>query len=189
MNLEKIGVQLAYMLRHSRDPLYIDPEGGWAPVETILEALGRRFPAIDRSVLDAVVAADSKGRYSYDATGTRIRANQGHSIPDVRVEMTSPPPPEYLYHGTAVRFLPAILGEGLKPMTRRFVHLSAAYDTAVAVGSRHGEPVVLTVRAADFAADGHALYLSANGVWQAEAVPPEYLSLELPDENGLMDKY
>lgn len=178
MNLEKISVQLSYMLRHSKDPLYISPDGGWARVETVLEVLGQRHPGVDRGILDQIVAADRKGRYSYDPTGTKIRANQGQSIPDVRVEMTAPTPPEYLYHGTADRFLPAILEEGLKPMTRQFVHLSAAYDTAVAVGKRHGKPVVLTVRAADFAADGHGLFLSANGVWQAKAVPPEYFSVE-----------
>lgn len=178
MNLEKISVQLSYMLRHSREPLYISLDGGWASVDGVLEALGKRHPGVDREMLDRIVASDRKGRYSYDPTGTKIRANQGHSIPGVEVEMSAPTPPEFLYHGTAERFLPAILKEGLKPMTRQFVHLSAGYDTAVAVGKRHGKPVVLTVRAADFAADGHELYLSANGVWQAKAVPPEYFSVE-----------
>ena len=178
MDLEKISVRLSYMLRHSRDPLYISLDGGWASVDTVLQALGQRYPGVDRGVLDQIVASDRKDRYSYDPTGTMIRANQGHSIPDVRVEMSSPTPPRYLYHGTAERFLPAILKEGLKPMSRQFVHLSAAYETAVAVGKRHGKPVVLTVRAADLAADGHELYLSANGVWQAKAVPAEYLSVE-----------
>lgn len=166
------------MLRHSKDPLYIDLDGGWASVDTILEVLGRRFPEMNRGILDEIVAADRKGRYSYDETGARIRANQGHSIPDVMVEMEKPAPPEYLYHGTATRFLPAILKEGLKPMSRRFVHISPDYQTAITVGKRHGTPVVLVIRAADFVADGHELFLSANGVWQAKAVPPEYFSVE-----------
>lgn len=178
MNLEKISTYLAYMLRHSRDPLCIDLEGGWADVEMILEVLGQRYPGVNREILDKIVAVDKKGRYSYDPTGTKIRANQGHSIPGVQVEMTAPVTPKYLYHGTATRFLPSILQEGLKPMSRQFVHLSSAYETAVTVGKRHGNPVVLVVRAADFAADGHELFLSTNGVWQARAVPPAYLSVE-----------
>lgn len=40
-------------------------------------------------------------------------------------------------------------------------------DTAAAVGKRHGEPVVLVIRAKDFVADGHELLRSENGVWQA----------------------
>lgn len=177
MNLEKASVQLSYMLRHSREPLYIDLNGGWASVETVLRALRQRYPQMDREILDQIVASDKKGRYSYDPTGTRIRANQGHSIPGVIVEMGKPTPPEFLYHGTATRFLPAILAEGLKPMSRQFVHISSQYDTAVTVGSRHGTPVVLIIRAADFVADGHDLFLSANGVWQAEYVPPEYFTV------------
>lgn len=178
MKLEKASVQLSYMLRHSKEPMYITLEGGWAQVDTVLAVLRQRFPQMDREMLDEIVAKDRKGRYAYDESGTKIRANQGHSIPGVKVEMASPEPPEYLYHGTATRFLDAIRKEGLKPMTRQFVHLSAAYDTAVTVGKRHGAPVVLTVRAADFVKDGNGLWLSANGVWQAKAVPPEYL---MPD--------
>lgn len=177
MNLEKASVQLAYLLRHCKEPLYIDLDGGWASVEQILQVLRRQHPELDRRALDQIVASDRKGRYSYDATGGRIRANQGHSIPGVKIPMAAPPPPEFLYHGTAERFLDRILEEGLKPMTRQFVHLSSDYDTAVAVGSRHGRPVVLRVRAGDFVADGHALYLSDNGVWQAGAVPREYLTV------------
>lgn len=178
MNLMKISVKLSYMLRHSKDPLYIDLDGGWASVDTILEALRRRFPEVNREILDRIVAEDRKTRYSYSADGTKIRANQGHSIPNVTVEMTSPVPPEYLYHGTATRFLPSILKEGLKPMSRQFVHISPDYQTAVIVGKRHGSPVVLRIRAADFVADGHELFLSANGVWQAKAVPPEYFTVD-----------
>ena len=183
LNLEKVSVRLAWLLRHCREPLYVSEEGGWAEVEVILEALRKQYPEVNREILERIVAMDKKQRYAFDETGRRIRASQGHSIPGVRLQMAAPPPPEYLYHGTAERFLPAILAEGLKPMTRQMVHLSAVYETAVAVGSRHGKPVVLTVRAADFVADGHELYLSDNGVWQAVAVPPEYfLPLQMRDE-------
>ena len=91
--------------------------------------------------------------------------------------MTRPEPPEFLYHGTATRFVDDILKEGLKPMSRQWVHISPDYATALKVGARHGTPVVLIFRAADNVKDGHELYLSANGVCQAKAVPPEYLSI------------
>ena len=177
---EKAGKRLAYLLRHCRNPLYISLEGGWAPVSTILDVL-----QITKPVLDNIVAQDVKGRYSYDSTGTLIRANQGHSIPDVMVEMLQPEPPEYLYHGTATRFLDAICKEGLKPMTRQYVHLSADYETAVAVGKRHGTPVVLVIRAQEFVNDGHELYQSSNGVWQAKAVPANYFEVHSVSELNL----
>ncbi len=172
MDLEKAGKRLSFLLRHCREPLYIDLDGGWASVAVILQTLN-----LDRATLDAVVAADNKTRFAYDETGSRIRANQGHSIPGVQVQMEQPEAPEYLYHGTATRFLDSILREGLKPMSRQWVHLSPDYATAVTVGSRHGEVVVLTVRARELVAAGYPLYRSANGVWQVKAVPPEFLQL------------
>jgi len=176
---EKTSKRLAYLLRHSQNPLYISLDGGWASVSTILDVLH-----ITKPVLDDIVAQDHKGRYSYDEAGERIRANQGHSIPGVMVEMAQPDPPEYLYHGTATRFLDSIYKEGLKPMTRQWVHLSADYETAVAVGRRHGSPVVLVIRVQDFVNDGHELYLSANGVWQAKAVPPCYFDIYSVSDMG-----
>ena len=177
IRLEKASRRLSYYLRHCKEPLYIQLDGGWASVEVMLGLLG-----VSREQLDTIVATDSKGRYSYDKTGARIRANQGHSIPGVQLDMAKPDPPELLYHGTATRFLDSILREGLKPMSRQWVHISNDYATAVTVGSRHGKPIVLAVRAQDFVADGNELYRSANGVWQARAVPAKYLSIYVPEE-------
>ena len=171
-SLERISKRLSFLLRHCTDPQVISLDGGWAPVSKILEMLH-----IDRSTLDEIVSTDQKTRYAYSADGRSIRANQGHSIPGVTVEMTQPEPPELLYHGTAAKCVGIILKEGLKPMSRQWVHISPDYATAVKVGTRHGSPIVLEFRAADFVKDGHELYLSANGVWQAKEVPPEYLSI------------
>ncbi|MBR5126374.1 MAG: RNA 2'-phosphotransferase [Oscillospiraceae bacterium] len=176
MNLQKIGVELSYLLRHCKEPLYVDPEGGWAQTETMITVLAKHFPGMNREVLEAVVAADNKGRFSFDDTRSRIRANQGHSIPSVRVDMQRMDPPEFLFHGTSDRFLPAIMEAGLKPMSRQFVHLSSDVETAVKVGKRHGgKTVVLKVHAKALAEAGSEFLLSANSVWQVKAVPPEYL--------------
>lgn len=177
MNLNRISKRMSYMLRHSTQPLYVDLDGGWADVNEIIEVIRKSEPEFDLTVMEQIVAADAKGRYSFDDSHKRIRANQGHSIPNVVVEMTQPEPPEILYHGTAERFLDSILSEGLKPMSRQFVHISSDYETAVKVGSRHGKPVVFAFRAKVFVGDGNALYLSANGVWQAKHVPAEYLEI------------
>lgn len=85
------------------------------------------------------------------------------------------PPPEVLYHGTATQALASIRREGLTRRSRRHVHLSADADTARRVGSRHGTPQVLRVRAAAMAAAGLAFYRADNGVWLTDAVPPAYI--------------
>lgn len=177
MNLTRISKRLSFLLRHCTDPLLVDPEG-WAEADAVIAQLRQRAPGFTRRELERIVAGDEKGRYSFDPSGRRIRANQGHSIPGVQVEMEQPEPPELLYHGTARRFLPQILRQGLRPMGRQYVHISPDPETARKVGARHGEPVVLRVEARRFVRDGHLLLRSANGVWQAQAVPPEYLSVE-----------
>lgn len=88
-------------------------------------------------------------------------------------------PPSYLYHGTVGGSLDAIRSEGLRPMNRTHVHLSPDRETATRVGARRGRPVVLSVDAAAMHRAGHTFHVSANGVWLAAAVPPEFL--RLPD--------
>ncbi|SEF33815.1 putative RNA 2'-phosphotransferase [Amycolatopsis pretoriensis] len=166
----RISKRLSRHLRH--DPaaigLTLSPDG-WAPVEQLLRALN-----ITREQLDEVVETNNKRRFAFDGTGTRIRASQGHSV-DVDLGLADAVPPDVLYHGTVAKFLDAILREGLRPMNRHAVHLSATVDTARTVGARRGKPVVLRVDAAAMAAAGHAFQVSANGVWLTAAVPPEYL--------------
>lgn len=182
MNLTKISVKLSWLLRHCQTPMYITLDGGWANVNTIISILKEKNPDFDLETLKQIVAEDEKGRYSFDATGKKIRANQGHSIPGVVIVMETPEPPEFLYHGTATQFLDTIMKEGLKPMSRQFVHVSPDYATAVKVGSRHGKPVVLKIRARDFKNDSNELYRSSNGVWQAREVPPEYFTVLFSEE-------
>lgn len=177
MNLKKVSVKMSWLLRHCQEPLYIRLDGGWAEIKTILYVLKKNYPEVTLDTIKQIVAEDEKGRYSFDESGTKIRANQGHSIPGVVIKMESPEPPEFLYHGTATRFLDAIMHEGLKPMKRQFVHISPDYETAVKVGSRHGKPVILKIRAKDFRGDGDELYRSSNGVWQAKYVAPEYFTV------------
>lgn len=117
---------------------------------------------------------DSKQRYAFSEDGTRIRANQGHSVA-VDLELKPQTPPETLWHGTGDRFVASIEREGLRRMQRQYVHLSADPDTAVKVGKRHGRPVLFEVDAARMAADGIRFYRSENGVWLTEAVPVKYL--------------
>lgn len=172
--LVKISKYLAKHLRHRPERIGLTlTADGWADVDDLLAAArGHGFP-ITRAELEHVVAANDKRRYAYD--GHRIRASQGHSVP-VELGLPRSAPPDVLYHGTVRTALDAIMAEGLRPMGRHAVHLSADRATAERVGARRGVPVVLTVAAAEMAADGHEFHLSDNGVWLVPHVPPRYLT-------------
>ncbi|MGW2837090.1 RNA 2'-phosphotransferase [Streptomyces sp. NPDC001493] len=172
----KVSKYLSKHLRHQpeRIGLTLDPNG-WVDVAELLEAAARHHFPITRTELEHVVAVNDKQRFTLE--GDRLRANQGHTVP---VDLDLPPaePPPFLYHGTVARSLAAIRTEGLRPMARHHVHLSPDRETATRVGARRGRPVVLSVDAAAMHRAGHVFRVSANGVWLADSVPPEYLRFQ-----------
>jgi len=173
----QLSKTLSYWLRHKPDAagLALDPHG-WAEVAAVLAALGRKGLSCDIARLHATVASNDKQRFELSPDGARIRARQGHSVA-IAHDWPAASPPELLYHGTVERFLPPIRAEGLKPMGRHHVHLSPDIDTAARVGARRGPPVILAVRAAAMAAEGHAFLLTSNHVWLTDHVPPAFLDV------------
>lgn len=170
----KLGRFLSLVLRHDPSAAGISLDGhGWADVKELLAGVSRTGRKIDMDTLERIVRENNKQRYSFNEDHTRIRANQGHSL-SVDVELREETPPQYLYHGTATRFFPAIQREGIRKMSRQYVHLSGDFETAMAVGKRHGIPMVVTINAAAMARDGVTFYRSKNGVWLCEHVEPKY---------------
>ncbi|MHC5053124.1 MAG: RNA 2'-phosphotransferase [Planctomycetota bacterium] len=151
-------------------------EGGWTSVEELVRRARSGGRDLTRELVDEVVRTSEKQRLALSGDGSRIRANQGHSI-DVDLGLGPAEPPPRLYHGTARRSLDSIMASGLEPRGRRHVHLSADIETAVRVGERHGRAVVLAVDARSMDTEGHTFFVSANGVWLVDAVPPEYLAV------------
>ena len=174
----RLGRFISLVLRHdpSAAGVVLD-EHGWVDVSALLTGMNARGHRIDMATLERIVASNNKHRYSFDGDHKRIRANQGHSVP-VDVELTPVTPPSVLYHGTAERFLGSIKEQGITRQARQHVHLSADVSTAMAVGKRHGRPIVLRVDAAAMARDGRQFWLSENGVWLCAEVPREYVSVE-----------
>ena len=173
--LVKISKYLSYHLRHRPDKLglHLAP-GGWVSVDELLAACKKyKFP-LKRTELNEVVEHNDKKRFSFDATGTRIRANQGHSV-QVDLQLEPVVPPDVLYHGTGRGAAESIGRQGLCKMSRHHVHLSTDIATARNVGKRWGHPVIFAVDAAAMHKAGYTFYCSENEVWLVERVPPEYL--------------
>jgi putative RNA 2'-phosphotransferase len=166
---------LSFVLRHQPESIGIKLDaGGWVAVDTLLARCRAHGRPLSRETLETIVATSPKRRFALSDDGTRIRASQGHSV---AVELGYAPaaPPECLYHGTVASSLPAIRKGGLQRMKRHHVHLSTEAETAHAVGARRGRPVILRIAAGRMHRDGHVFYLSANGVWLTDHVPPQYV--------------
>ncbi|MBX3222986.1 MAG: RNA 2'-phosphotransferase [Labilithrix sp.] len=172
----RISKLLSLGLRHDPSALGITTDaGGWTEVCAVLRGLAERNAAVTREELEELVAASDKQRFALSEDGERIRANQGHSI-EVDLGLPRHEPPAVLFHGTVDRFLESIRREGLLRGARTHVHLSVDEATAMIVARRRaGVTLILRVRAGAMHADGHAFFLSRNGVWLTETVPPAYL--------------
>lgn len=161
---------LSLILRH--DPasagITLDTQG-WAPVPALLTAVG-----ITAAELDQIVAENNKKRFEFNPDRTLLRASQGHSV-DVDLGYQESVPPETLYHGTSGSFLPNIFDQGLLKMQRQHVHLSPDRETALVVARRRKRPVVIEVFAGKMSKCGHKFWLSTNGVWLTEHVPPAFV--------------
>lgn len=173
-DLKSTSKCISLILRHKPEVIGITlDDHGWADTQALIEGVNRTHP-LTMELLEEIVRTDEKQRYSFNADKSRIRANQGHSIP-IDADLAETEPPETLYHGTGEKSVASIEREGLRPMSRLYVHLSPDTETARSVGSRHGKPVIYIVLAGEMYRSGYRFYRSANGVWLTKEVPARFL--------------
>jgi putative RNA 2'-phosphotransferase len=177
--LKRLSKRLALMLRHQPDRfgLILDDEG-FTDVEAVFAALHADTGA-SRAQFEAVLN-DAGGQQRYERRGDRIRARYGHSEGAHNIRYHPADPPEILYHGTYIDVLKAIQAEGLKSLSRQYVHLSTTPERAVEVATRHGRPILLEIDARGAQASGVVFYHPEAEHFLAKAIPPQFIRI-LPD--------
>jgi putative RNA 2'-phosphotransferase len=166
---------LSLILRHKPEEIgLVLDASGWADIEQLVRLANLQGKALTRSIIEEVVATNEKRRFVISEDGSKIRAAQGHSI-SMDIGLSPRVPPATLFHGTATRFTPSIREHGLRRGSRQHVHLSADETTATSVGGRHGTPVVLRIEAGVMYEQAYTFYLSENGVWLTDHVPPQFI--------------
>ncbi|MCU4740783.1 RNA 2'-phosphotransferase [Natronoglomus mannanivorans] len=177
-------------LRHFPEDAGLDlDERGWTDYDALVAAVDEKYGWADESHVEGVIATDPKGRFERtdaddDGKNGRVRAAYGHSV-GVTLEPSEAPVPDELFHGTAPKDVGSIRNEGLRPMSRQQVHLSADRKTAVSVGRRHADdPIVFAVDAAAMLADGHRIAKRGSQTYTTDRVPPDYLERVSDDPNS-----
>jgi len=177
MRYTDLSRAVSHALRH--EPwlyeLELDEEG-WVAVEALTAALQDENPAwsgLAETDLKQMIERSEKKRH--ELRNGRIRALYGHSTPQ-KLTKDRADPPVALYHGTSPESADTIRREGLKPMGRQYVHLSADAETAVKVGVRKAQvPVILRIDARAAHASGIPFYHGNEMVWLADGVPPIFI--------------
>ena len=100
----------------------------------LITAAAMNGKQLESDAIQAVMTISDKKRFELSEDGLRIRAVQGHSTKSVYINYVEKVPPEFHYHGTAMRFLDSIRKDGLLPGSRQYVHLSQDEQTALAIG-------------------------------------------------------
>ena len=186
MRKQLIGMSkfLSLVLRHKPETIGItlDKEG-WVDVQTLIDNAAiyqkdQDFADLTKDILDEIVDTNEKRRFEYSEDGWNIRARQGHSV-DVDLGYVPKDPPDFLYHGTATRFIPSIRSNGVDKRKRHHVHLSKDNDTAIKVGQRHGQSFVLKIDCKAMKADGYSFFETGNGVWLVDNIPVKYIDFDL----------
>jgi putative RNA 2'-phosphotransferase len=168
---------LSLILRHEPQTIGLTlDENGWANIQELLEKSAGHHKQLSLEQLQRIVAERDKKRFVISEDGLRIRANQGHSI-KVDLQLKEATPPSRLFHGTATRNLDSIKAKGILKGERHHVHLSENKETAMKVGQRYGIPVIITVNAKQMFEQGYQFFISENGVWLTDWVPPDFLEI------------
>jgi putative RNA 2'-phosphotransferase len=79
--LVKLSKFISLVLRHKPEEIGLAlDENGWADVAELIARANLKGVRLTRTDLQTVVETNDKKRFAFNEDGTRIRANQEHSI-------------------------------------------------------------------------------------------------------------
>ncbi|MGQ4832680.1 MAG: RNA 2'-phosphotransferase [Candidatus Asgardarchaeia archaeon] len=176
---KRLSKFLSYVLRHNPKVLNLELDDQGFTTISINELAARiakksNFSWVTPEHIYAVVEVDEKGRF--EIKNERIRAVYGHTL-DLGLNypsLSKSELPQELYHGTTSRVIHKILSEGIKPMRRKYVHLTINFDDAIEVGKRRkGNVIVLIVNPKIVLEKGYKIYKANEKIFLTEHVPPD----------------
>lgn len=173
--VKSISKFLSLVLRHKPETINISMDTqGWVSTDELIEKMNAKGKTLNLEMLEYIVENNNKKRFTFNENKSRIKANQGHSL-TIDHGFKAVEPPEFLYHGTAIRFIESIQKTGLDKRNRHHVHLTSDLATAKSVGGRYGKPVILSIKAKVMHAQGFEFYCTENQVWLTEAIPVQFI--------------
>ncbi len=173
MKYVKLGIELSYLLRHNKEYSNVISDDGYLETSLLLNEL-----KISLDDLKEVVGADDNGRFEFNIDYSRIRAKYGHSIwvnLNTGNIVSIGEEGLILYHGTTKDVLyQSIIKEGLKPMKRKYIHLTTNEQEAYRNAARfkNKEPVVLEIRLTN----EDTLYYNSS-IYLIECVSPDKITI------------
>lgn len=177
-----ISKTMCSFLRHNPEEVGGIDNEGFTSLDNVVEALDkeRKEYNVNEETVRDIVEEDDKDRY--EVRDGKIRATHGHSE-HVDVEIGSGDNievPDVLYHGTPEENAEKIMRDGLKPMSRKTVHLTEDKEGALSTGKRHSDDVVLlVVDAKRLQEEGYRLRDAKGGIYVVDnKIPSKFFSIK-----------
>ena len=175
--MERLGRQMAGILRHGKYDLPMD-DRGFVRTRDLISAIKEHNPRMHwlrpHHVI-ALVETDPKGRYQI--SGDTIRATYGHTI-DLDLRLPTDNIPDELYYPASEDEAEIILEVGLKPSDRAKVHLSLTYQDAYNAGSvRLEQPVILAIDVDRCFDEGYDIGRAGKTVFLCDQVPADCIRI------------
>ncbi|XP_047209560.1 tRNA 2'-phosphotransferase 1 isoform X2 [Girardinichthys multiradiatus] len=169
-----LSKSMSFVLRHGATQIGLQmATDGFLFVEDLLAH--QQFHLYTLEDIERVVATNDKQRFklrSHPEDGRlQIRANQGHSVQVIDLELKpvlagSPDCPTEAIHGSYLRSWPAIQQQGLSRMKRTHIHLACGLpgEDGVISGMRKNCDLAVFIDVPRALADGIEFFWSENGV-------------------------
>ncbi|RDB15820.1 putative tRNA 2'-phosphotransferase [Hypsizygus marmoreus] len=173
----RLSKTLSWLLRHGAKgeglPMRAD---GYVKVTDLLANPKLKGQGLELARLKEIVAADAKKRYDLISEGEGdeavwwIRANQGHSIKTVKLELcpitsAADIPTGVAVHGTSRKAWELISKEGLSKMKRNHIHIAQAVaGENVISGMRNSSQIFIFIDLQKALDAGIKFFFSDNGV-------------------------
>ena len=184
INYNKLSKILSHALRHEPEVYGLTLlNDGWIQIDTVVTSINKSGDGLEwvtKNDIYRMIEISKKKRH--EIIEDMIRSVYGHSL-DVLLNYQKITPPKKLYHGTIKESAHLILSEGLKPISRVFVHLSSDKDTAYTVAKRKtSDPVLLNILAKEAENDEVSFYFANEKTWLTKFVPAKFISLITENE-------
>lgn len=180
--VEKLGRMMAAILRHGKFSLDMT-EQGYVKIQSIVDTIKEhngRVKWLRPHHIDALALTDPKGRYQI--RGQSVRATYGHTI-ELDLNLPTVNIPAYLYYPASEEEAEEILEDGLLPVDRAMVHLSATFEDALRAGEvRLEDPVILAVDSQKCSEAGYPIGKAAKTVYLCKKVPADCITVSDGDE-------
>ncbi|KZT09829.1 uncharacterized protein LAESUDRAFT_721983 [Laetiporus sulphureus 93-53] len=189
----RMSKTLSWMLRHgAKSEGLVMRSDGYVRVDDLLKR--PKMKDLNFEMLQEIVKNDNKNRYNLLSEPDRssdspegiwwIRANQGHSIKSVALDLQPINSPADIstgiaVHGTSTKAWEYIRSQGLSKMNRNHIHLAQGVPgSGVISGMRASSQLLIYVDVQKALDAGIKFYLSANGVVLTEGDENGFLSPE-----------